>query len=113
MAASGGPGAVPGTPAVPLPLADSASNTPVADPEQALQLGLRGLKGKQPFSGDWRKAADLWNTQATVSDEVLLTEVGKLPPGSRSKNVHFTHGCVVGSRDCGADRIAFSLPTAL
>ena len=105
-AASGGPGAVPGTPAVPLPLADSASNMPVADPDRALQLGLRGLQGKQPLSGEWREAADLWNTQATVSDEVLLTEVGKLPPGSRPMNVHYTHVCEVGSRDCGADNAA-------
>ena len=94
----------------PAPLPFAAGSMPVADADQALQLGLRRVTGKQAPSREWRRATDLWKTQATVSDEVLFGELGKLAPGHRCTHVHYTHGRSGGAghkQPCTMSREAF------
>lgn len=72
--------------------AGSEATMPCATDGQALQLGLRRIRGKQAPPASWRAAAEKWHAQAMVSDEAMHSSTGTLPEGAKSTHVHFTHG---------------------
>ena len=88
--ASGGPLArVGGISAAPLlPCAGTGASMPLAHADQAAQLGLRRVKGKQPPPDDWKDAM----AKAAFSDEILHGTLGKMLLTNRSTHVHYTHG---------------------
>ena len=102
MASSGVPSS---TTAAPLAIADPM---PCLGEGQALQLGLRRVRGKQPPSAAWRAPAEQWQALALASDEALHGDKGKLPVGSRSTLAQYTHG---GSGQFGVCAAQTASPT--